>query len=266
MDIIVCMKQVIDTEAPASLFKVDTEKKRAIPPVGTPPVLNPFDENALEAALKVKDNQSAQITVLSMGQNLAIPVVKKALAAGADELILLDDDAFADLDSYSAAYILANSIKKLGKYDLIICGREAADTDAGLVGPGIAEILGIPSITLASKIEVNGKEVQITRILSDAYEVIQTTLPALVTSSNEIGELRYPSIKDRMAAKKIEPIIWGPGDINLESSYIGELGRKERVIRLFQPVHEGECEFIEGEDLEDIAKNLALRMRESKII
>jgi len=142
------MKQVLDPEAPVSAFKIDPEAKRAIPPKGTPPVLNPNDENALEAALRIKDAQPAEITVISMGRQLARPVVKKSLAVGANELVLLEDDGFEDLDSYSAAYILATAIKKIGKSDLILCGRQAADTDAGQVGSGIAEILGIPSITV----------------------------------------------------------------------------------------------------------------------
>ena len=153
IEIIICMKQVIDPEAPVSTFKIDPEAKRAIPPSGTPPVLNPYDENALEAALRIKDTNGARITVISMGRKLSQPVVKKSLAVGADELILLEDDVFEDLDSYSAAYILASVIKKIGRYDLIICGRQASDTDAGQVGSGVAEILGIPSITVAQKVE-----------------------------------------------------------------------------------------------------------------
>ena len=139
--IIVCMKQVLDPEAPSSAFQIDPEAKRVIPPKGVPPVLNPFDENALEAALRIKDTQGAEITVISMGRNLAKPVVRKSLAVGVEQLILLEDDAFEELDSSSTAHVLALAIKKIGEYDLILCGREAADTDAGQVGSGIAEIL-----------------------------------------------------------------------------------------------------------------------------
>ena len=122
--ITVCMKQVFDPEAPSfsfssssssfffSSFRVDTEAKRVIPPKGVPPVLNPFDENALEGALKIKDTQDAEISVISMGRNLAKPVVRKALAAGADELILLEDDAFEDVDSYTTAYLLATATNR----------------------------------------------------------------------------------------------------------------------------------------------------------
>lgn len=260
--IIVCMKQVLDPEAPASLFKVDTDTMRVIPPKGTPPVLNPFDENALEAALKIKDNQDAEITVLSMGNNLSRAVLKKALAVGADELVLLEDDAFIDLDSYSTAHILANTIKKLGKYDLILCGREAADTDAGQVGSGIAEILGIHCITIAGKIEINGQNTRVDRILADGYEVIEAPMPALITTSNEIGELRYPSIKDIMSAQKKEVRVWNAKDLEVQPSEL----KRANLNKLFQPIRAHDCEIIEGEIPEETARNLALRLRDNKII
>ena len=260
--VIVCMKQVIDPEAPASLFKVDTEAKRAIPPKGTPPVLNPFDENALEAALKIKDAQDTKITVLSMGRNLARPVVKKSLAAGANELVLLEDDTFEDLDSYSTACILARAIKKIGEYDLILCGREAADTDAGQVGSGIAEILGIPSITIAGKIEVNDQKIKVDRVLADGYEVIEAPMPALITASNEIGELRYPSIKAVMEAQKKEATVWSANDLQVEPSGM----KRTNLLKLYQPVRESECEIIESESPEEAGANLAVKLRESGMI
>ena len=260
--IIVCMKQVIDPEAPVSLFKVDTESKQVIPPQGTPPVLSPFDENALEAALKMKDAQEAMVTVLSMGRNLARPVVKKALAAGADKLILLEDEAFEDLDSYSAAYILAHAIKKIAEYDLILCGREATDTDAGQVGSGIAEILGIPSITIAGKIEVNDQKIKVKRLVEDGYEVIDTPMPALITASNEIGELRYPTMNNVISAQKKESTVWNAKDLQVEPSGL----KRVNLYKLFQPVRESKCEIIESDSLEGAGFKLALRLREDKII
>src|SRR4030042_144197 len=121
MNIIVCVKVVLDPEAPASLFKVDSEAKKVLPPKGTPPVLNPFDENALEAALKMKDRGNTDITILSMGKSIPKPVIKKALATGAERLFLLEDESFDELDSYANAVILAAGIKKIGAYDLILC-------------------------------------------------------------------------------------------------------------------------------------------------
>ncbi|MFC1932106.1 electron transfer flavoprotein subunit beta/FixA family protein [Chloroflexota bacterium] len=260
--VVICMKQVLDPEAPVSTFKVDPEAKQAITPTGTPPVLNPFDENALEAALRIKDTKGAEITVISMGRNLARPVVKKALAAGADELILLESDVFENFDSYSTAYTLANAIKKTGEYDLILCGRQAADTNAGQVGSLIAEILDIPSITIARKIEVDNGKVRVERIVSDGYEVIEATLPALVTVSNEAGELRFPTMTGIIAAQKMSVNVWNAQDIGAIRSQL----KRTNLLKLFIPVHEVRCQIIKGESPEEAAGNLALELRKEKII
>jgi electron transfer flavoprotein beta subunit len=256
------MKQVLDPEAPVSAFKVDPELKRVIPPKGTPPVLNPNDENALEAALKIKDSQPTEITVISMGRQLARPVVKKSLAVGANELVLLEDDTFEDLDSYSTAYILATAIKKIGKYDLILCGRQAADTDAGQVGSGVAEILGIPCITIARKVDIGDGTVTVERVVSDGYEVIETTIPALVTASNEIGDLRSPAMKAVMEAQKKQFTVWNAQDLGIEPSQEG----RSNMLKLFVPVHEVKVEIVESESPEEAGESLALKLRENKIL
>jgi electron transfer flavoprotein beta subunit len=256
------MKQVLDPEAPVSAFKIDPEVKRAIPPKGTPPVLNPNDENALEAALRVKDTQPTEITVISMGPQLARPVVKKALAVGASELVLLEDAAFQDLDSYSTASVLAAAIKKIGNCDLILCGRQAADTDAGQVGSGIAEILEIPSITLARKVEINDGKLSVERVVSDGYEVIETEIPALVTVSNEVGDLRSPTMKAVMEAQKKQFTVWNAQDLGVDPSGAG----RSNLLKLFTPAVEVNVEIIEGESPAEVAENLALKLRENKIL
>ncbi|MDP6501643.1 MAG: electron transfer flavoprotein subunit beta/FixA family protein [Dehalococcoidales bacterium] len=266
VNMIVCCKQVIDPEAPPASFKVDTASNKATPPAGVPPVISPFDENAVEAALRVRDARGGKITALSLGPNLQRDVVKKPLAMGADELVLLEDEAFAEGDSYSIAYALAMAIKKIGEYDLILCGRQSADWDGGQVGSGIAELLGIPSVTLAKKIEIGDGKAKIERVTADGYEVVEVSLPALVSVSNELGEPRYPAIKGIMAAKRKEPAVWGPGDIGVDASQIGAEGRKAKLVKLFQPVKEGECELIEGESPEEAGVNLALRLREIKVL
>jgi len=266
VNMIVCCKQVIDPEAPPASFKVDASANKVVPPPGVPPVISPFDENAVEAALKIKDAKGGKITVLTLGTNLLRDVVKKPLSMGADELILLEDEAYVGGDSWSTAYALAMAIKKIGQYDLIFCGRQAADWDAGQVGSGIAEILGLPSVTLAKKVEsVNGK-VKVERVLADGYEVIEVSLPALITVSNELGEPRYPTIKGIMAAKRKEPVIWKPADIGIEPSQLGAAGRRAKLLKLFQPVREGKCEIIEGETLEEAAAGLAVKLREAKVL
>jgi electron transfer flavoprotein beta subunit len=266
MNMIVCVKQVIDPEAPPASFKVDTGSNKMVTPPGVSPVISPFDENAVEAALRIKDTRGGKITVISLGANLLREVVKKPLSMGADELVLLEDEAFGEGDSWSTACALAMAIKKIGDYDIIFCGRQASDWDAGQVGSGIAEILGLSSVTVAKKVDVADGKAKVERVTADGYEVIEVSLPVLITVSNELGEARYPTIKGIMAAKKIEPIVWKSADIGVEPARIGAAGRQSQLLKLFQPVHEGKCELVEGESPEEAGVNLALKLRETKIL
>ena len=266
MDMIVCIKQVIDPEAPPASFKIDSSTNKVVPPPGVSAVVDPYAEYGVEAALKIKDAKGGKVTAISLGSNQLRDIVKKPLAMGADELILLEDEAFDGGDSWSTAYALAMAIKKIGSYDIIFCGREASDWNAGQVGSGIAEILGLPSITLVKKIDIADGKVRVERLTDEGHELIEVTLPALITVSNEIGEPRYPTIKGIMAAKKKEPVIWKPADIGVEASRIGAAGRRTKLLKLFQPVREGKCEIIAGESPEEAAVNLALKLRGAKIL
>ncbi len=266
MNMIVCVKQVIDPEAPPASFKIDTASNKVVSPPGVSPVLSPFDENAVEAALRIKDAQGGKITIISLGANLLREVVKKPLSMGADELILLEDEVFTGGDSWSTAYALAMAIKKAGSYDIVFCGRQAADWDAGQVGSGIAEILGLPAVTVARKIEVTDGKARVERVTADGYEIIEVSLPALITVSNELGEARYPTIRGIMTAKKIEPVVWKPADIGVEPAQVGAAGRRVKLLKLFQPVREGKCDLVAGESPEEAGVNLALKLREAKII
>lgn len=261
--LIVCMKQVLDPEAPPSSFKIEPETKRAVAPKGVPPVLNPFDENALEAALRIKDVHGGKVTVMTMGRNLAKPVIMKSLAAGADELTLLQDDIFEDVDSYFTAYTLASAIKKLGDYDLILCGREAADSNAGQVGLGIAEILRIPSITIVGKVELSNGKIRVRRLVSDGYEVIEAPMPALITVTSELGELRPATMRAIMEAKKKPIITWNARDIGVDLSQM----RRTNFLKLFIPVRQGpKCQIVGGESPEEAGANLAFKLWQDKTI
>lgn len=266
MNVIVCIKQVIDPEAPPASFKIDAAANKVIPPAGVSPVVDPYGEYAVEAALKIKDTKGGKVTAISLGTNFVRDVIKKPLSMGADDLILLDDPAFVDGDSWSTAYALAMAIKKIGAYDLILCGREASDWNAGQVGSAIAEILGLPSATLVKKIEIADGKAKIERILSDGHEVVELPLPAVLTISNELGEPRYPTIKGIMAAKKKEPITWKPADIGVEPAKVGAAGRRAKMLKLFQPVRESKCEIIGADTPEEAAAKLAVRLREAKVL
>ena len=263
MNIIVCCKQVIDPEAPPASFKVDISSNKMEPPAGVPPVISPFDEGALEAALRVKDAKGGKVTVLSLGTNLLLDVVKKPLSMGGDELVLLEDAAFAEGDSYSTAYALAMAIKKIGQFDIIFCGRQAADWDSGQTGLVIAELLGLPSVTLARKIDIRDNKARVERVTADGYEVIEISLPALITVSNEIGAPRYPTVRGIMAAKRKEPVTWKPADIGSDPT---RLVRCTKLDKLFQPVKVGKVEIIGGETPGEAGANLALKLREVKVL
>ena len=266
MNMIVCIKQVIDPEAPPASFKIDPVGNKVVPPQGVSPVIDPYAEYGVEAALKIKDAQGGKVTAVSLGANQLRDIVKKPLAMGADELILLEDEAFDGGDSWSTAYALAMAIKKIGEYDIIFCGREASDWNAGQVGSGIAEILGLPSVTLVKKIEPAGGKAKLERVTDEGYEVVEVSLPCLITVSNEVGEPRYPTIKGIMGAKKKEPVVWKPADIGVEPAKIGATGRRTKLVKLFQPVREGKCEMVTADSPEEAGVALATKLREVKAL
>ena len=264
VNMIVCCKQVPDPEAPPAVFKV-VNNKMTLPP-DVKPVIGQYEEFALEAALKIRDSMGGKITALSLGNNFVRDVIKKALAVGSDELILLEDSAFEDSDSWATANALAMAVKKIGEYDIIFCGRQSSDWDTGQVGLGVAEILGIPAVTLARKIEVVDGKAKVERVIPDGYQVVEVTLPALIVVTSGIGELRYATLKGIMAAAKKQPVVWNPADIELEPSQIGAAGRRNKLEKLFQPVKEAKCEIIEGDTPAEAGANLAVRLREAKLL
>lgn len=262
MKIVVCIKQVIDPEAPVSSFAVDEEAKKAIPPKGSPPVLNPYDENALEAALLLKDIQEAEITVLSMGPQIARPVIKKSLAVGATGVVIIEDAACDRLDSNASAAILTAAIKKLGEFDVIICGRQAADTDAGQVGSGIAAMLGLPCVTAVQKVEASDGALKIQRVVANGYDLIDCPMPAVLTASSEIGDLRMASVKQVMAAAKMQPTVWSLADLGVDPATL----KKTSITRLYQPVIEVDTQIIAGETPEEAGAALAVKLSEDGVI
>lgn len=266
MKIIVCVKQVPDPEAPPDSFRIDAMGNKVVVVDDVEQVISTFDENAVEAALNIKDNQEAHITVLSCGGRLDPKVIKKPLAMGCDDLILLEGEVFEDGDSWSTAYALACAIRKIDDYQIILCGRQASDWDSGQVGSGVAEFLDIPCITLAKKVEVADNKVKVERLGADGIEIVEAAMPCLITVSSEIGEPRYASMSGIMAAAKKEPVVWGIEDIGVTPPEVGAKGRKTRVKKVFKPAKETKCEIIEGETEQDAAEALALRLREDNLL
>ncbi len=263
VNIIVCVKQVMDPETPASAFRIDSDAKRVVPAPGIPPVVNGFDENAVEAALRIKDSVGGSVTVVSLGNNFVMDVMKKPLSMGADEMILIQDEAAEGLDAFGTAYALSEAIKGVGEYDLILCGRQASDWDNAHVPLGIAELLGLPCVTLAQKVEVADSGLVVHRTLSDGYEVFEAPMPAVVTVSNELGEPRYPTLRGIMAASRKTPTTRTLADLGLDSS---KLSVRLELLEIYVPASDTEVEIVEGEDEADAGRKLALRLREEKII
>ena len=266
MNIVCFAKQVMDPETPMASFKIDEANNKVMPVQGVAPVVNGFDENAIEAALQLREEHEGTIRVVSLGKDLVLDVIKKPLSMGADELYLLQDDALEEGDAYSIARALAAAVTKLGEYDLILCGRQASDTDRGQVGPAVAALLGIPVITLARGVKVEDGKVIVERVRQDGSEIAEAPLPALVTVSNEFGEPRYPTLRGIMQAGRKKPTVWTADDIGVDGGSVGASGRVVDLDRLFIPVVEKNVEWIDGDNGAEKGRNLALKLREAKLI
>jgi electron transfer flavoprotein beta subunit len=265
MKIIVCMKQVPDPEAHRDSFEINTENAR-VETKGVQPVLSLFDENALEAALRIKDALSdTKVTVLSIGKRVANAVFQKALSAGADELVKVEDDSLeaGSIDSFIAAKLLAAAIKKIGNGDLILCGRQSADWNSGIAGFGIGEYLKYPTIAFAKKIDTDGETVKVQRLIPDGYETLKTKLPTVVIASNEVGTLRYPTMIQRREARNKPVQALSLNDIG----YDNDFHRKMIIKELFKPeLRNAKCQLIEAVSLEEAGKNLARRLHADHVI
>jgi len=259
LNVIVCVRQILDPETPAKAFKINPVTMRAIPPQGSEPVTSDYDENAVEAALQIKDSIGANVTILSLGPESARTTVRRCLAMGADAGVLISDPAFDDSDSFATAFALAEAIKKVGQYDLVLCGRQEGDWDAGQVGSGIAEFLDLPSVTMVSGIEVSESKALVRRVVPDGRESLEVTLPAVLTISSEIGEPRYPSVRRIRQAFMIDVPIW-------RSTDIGPTESMNKMISLVVPKREAKCCFIVGETPEEKGAALAVALRDAKVL
>jgi len=267
LNMIVCVKQVPDPETPPSSFRVDEVANKVVPAAGVQPVISQFDAIAAEAALRIRDaGAEAKITVISLGPASARDVIKIVLAMGADEGVQLTDPAFDDGDSYTTALALTTAIKKLGDFDIIFCGRQAVDWDMGVTGSAMASMLGLPTVTLAKDVKHNDGKLVVERVLADGYETLEVPIPSLITVSNEMGEPRYPKLQQIMAAARKQVTVWSAADLGLDASQVGKQGVRLNLERLFIPVVESKCEYVEGETPEETANALAQKLREAKLV
>lgn len=208
MHIVVCVKDIPNPEAPAALFSIDRETLRMVPVSGLSNVTSPFDEQALELALREKDRHAdIRVTAVCLGPKSSLQAVKRALAMGADDGLHIHDPDTKAESSMVAAHVLANAIRDLGSADMVITGRQAADWDVGIVGCGIAEILGWPVVCVAGRTQVEGRLVEVDRSLEDGNETVRSPLPCVVTASNEVGAPRKPSLRETMKSAKKQILV-----------------------------------------------------------
>jgi electron transfer flavoprotein beta subunit len=267
MHIVVCVKQVPDPEAAFSMLKVDEQAKKVVPAAGLRLVMSPFDEQALEAALRVREAVGeVKITAISVGPESARNVLKHALAMGADEALLVCDPALEDCAGETAALALASAIRGLAPVDLVLAGRQAADSDAGVAGCGIAELMGLPLITFARRVVVTGETLHVERVLADGFETLETTLPAMVTVSNELGAARAPSLRETMRAARKPFTMKAASDVGLAIGDIERMAARRVRTRLFVPAKTVQCELVSGVDEAAQAAMLARRLREQRLV
>jgi len=251
MNIIVCIKQVPETTE----VRINPETNTLIRE-GVKSIINPFDMYAIEEAVRLKEKFGGKVTVLTMGPPQAEAALKEAISMGIDEGILVGDRAFAGSDTWATSYTLSGAIKKIGQFDLIICGKQAADGDTAQVGPGISAHLNIPQVTYVKKIEeVKEKSMRVERLMEEGFEIIETPLPALLTVVKEINEPRIPSLKGMMRAKAAKITVWGQKDLNLDPQSIGLCGSPTQVVKIFTPPQRIGGQVLKGE-VPEIAERL----------
>jgi len=256
VNIIVCIKQVPET----TQVRINPETNTLIRE-GVKSIINPFDMYAIEEAVRLKERIGGKTTVITMGPPQAESALKEAIAMGIDDAILVSDRAFAGSDTWATSYILSSAIKKIGVFDLVICGKQASDGDTAQVGPGISVHLDIPQITYIKKIEeIKDNFIRAERMTEEGYEIIETPLPALVTVVKEINEPRLPSLKGMMRARQTKIIAWTQKELNLDAQKIGLCGSPTRVVKIFTPAPRTGGQIISGET-QEIAEKLVELLR-----
>jgi len=251
MNIVVCIKQVPETTEVRINPETNTLMRE-----GVKSIINPFDMYAIEEAVRLKERFGGKVSVVTMGPPQADSALREAISMGADEGFLVCDRAFAGSDTWATSYTLAGAIKKLGGFDLIICGKQASDGDTAQVGPGISTHLNIPQVTYVKKIEeATDKSMKVERMLEEGFEIIETPLPALLTVVKEINEPRIPSLRGLMKAKSAKFITFTQKELQLDPQQIGLCGSPTQVVKIFTPPHRVGGQILTGE-IPDIAKQL----------
>ncbi len=261
MNIIVLVKQVPDTAE----VKINRETNTLIRD-GVPSIINPYDMFAIEEALRLREKHGGKVTAVTMGPPQAAEALKEAVSLGVDEAVLISDRAFAGADTWATSYALSMAIRKVAVYDLVIAGKQAIDGDTAQVGPETADMLGVPFVAYIRKIEkVEGNKMVVERMMDEGYDVVETSLPAVITVVKEINTPRLPSLKGKMKAKSLKVAAWTAKDIGADEDRIGLKGSPTQVVRIFPPAPRGGREILSG-SLEDQVATVAKKLQEQALI
>jgi electron transfer flavoprotein beta subunit len=261
MNIVVLIKQVPEI----ALIKVDEAANEVVLPQG-PGVTNPFDEYAVEEALRIKEKLGGTVSVMSVGTERTESALRNCLALGVDEAYLLCDDAFKGSDQQAIGRILAAGLKKLGSYDLVLAGKQAIDSDSAQVPGAVAAYLDLPQAMFVKKFEsVASGLATVYRTTEDGYDVVELKLPAVVSVVKEINEPRLPSLKGKMAAKKKDITKWTAADLGVDTAQVGANSRTT-VIGVAPPPPRIAGEMITGETPDEIAEKLFKKLRDNQVI
>jgi len=250
--IVVCIKQALDVTE----LKVDSATRRIIT-VDAPRKISDFDKNALEEAVRLKEKLGGEVVVVTASPEDATMTLREALAMGADKAYMVSDPSFEKSDTLVTSYILSEAIKKLGGFDLIICGEASVDSYSAQVGPRLAERLGVPQITYVRKLSLDGNIVTAERSLEDCYEMVRAKTPALLTVTGGINDPRIPSLMAIMKASKKEIVPWTAEDLKIPEDKAGDKGSAIQVTEVLAPKVERRKIVIKGETVEEVAEQLA---------
>jgi electron transfer flavoprotein beta subunit len=257
--IIVCLKQAVDV----SQLKVDPSTRQLIT-AGAPRKISDFDKNALEEAVKIGEKLGGiEIVTLTVDSEDAKAVLREALAIGADKAYFVNDPAVQAVDTSGTAYILAQAVRKIGEFDLILGGESSLDSFCGLVGSRLSELLGLPQISSVRKLSVDGDNIVAERALEDSSEIVKTKIPVVVTVTREINQPRIPSLMMIMKASKKEIVRWTLADIGAQKENIAS---KVEVLEALAPKMERKKIIIKGETVQEIAEKLAKALIQEGVI
>jgi electron transfer flavoprotein beta subunit len=262
MNSIVCLKEVPDTET-----RIQVRDGKVVEE-GIQYVVNPYDEYALEEALKWQEQVGGKVTLVTLGPERARESILKGLAMGADEVYQLSDEAFLGGDAYATAKALAAAIKALDEYDVIFCGKQAVDADNAAVGVMLAEMLDLPHVSVVSKLEIDAeaKSARAERDIEGGTEVLELPLPAVITAQKGLNEPRYPSFRGIRQARSKPFTLWSVADVGLDAGDVGAVGAMMEVVEVMPPPDRPPGRVIPGEPAEAAAEVVRLLREEAKVI